>query len=118
MEQLHARCYAVLAEGPPASAGEVAKRMPVSRPQVYKALRELAEAGYATASAGRPVRYSAVPVTELFDKLRSAARQRLLEIDLLEPAVRATVAQSATTAPQHSVLNILPRRDLIVDRTR
>ncbi|MCC3372768.1 TrmB family transcriptional regulator [Cohnella sp. REN36] len=69
--ELEGRCYLALHEEAQLSGYEVAKRVSVSRTNVYAALRSLTDKGICRHIDGEPVRYSAVPIEQLVKYLRS-----------------------------------------------
>ncbi|UZJ79291.1 TrmB family transcriptional regulator [Fictibacillus sp. KU28468] len=64
MTELEAKCYITLHEEPELTGYEVAKRVAVSRANVYSALRSLAEKGACRSKEGDSVRYNAVPIED------------------------------------------------------
>ncbi|SFJ96165.1 TrmB family transcriptional regulator [Brevibacillus centrosporus] len=70
LTDLEARCYLTLHEEPNLSGYEVAKRVTVSRSNVYSALRSLTEKGACRYIDGEPVRYDAVPIEQLVRHLQ------------------------------------------------
>jgi len=70
LTELEARCYLTLHEEPNLSGYEVAKRVAVSRSNVYSALRSLADKGACRYIEGEPVRYDAVPIEQLVRHLQ------------------------------------------------
>lgn len=71
LSELEARCYLALHEESSLSGYEVAKRVSVSRTNVYAALRSLVDKGVCRAAEGEPVMYGAVPVAQVVRMLRS-----------------------------------------------
>ncbi|MDG0812117.1 TrmB family transcriptional regulator [Cohnella rhizosphaerae] len=71
LSELEARCYVTLHEEAALSGYEVAKRVSVSRTNVYAALRSLVDKGVCRAADGDPVMYAAVPVGQVIRMLRS-----------------------------------------------
>lgn len=69
LSDLEARCFLALHEEPNLSGYEVAKRVSVSRTNVYAALRSLTEQGVCRAIEGDPVLYDAVPIEQLIKVL-------------------------------------------------
>lgn len=70
LSDLEARCYLTLLEEPDLSGYEVAKRVSVSRSNVYAALRSLADKGACRVMEGDPARYDAVPAPQLIKLLQ------------------------------------------------
>ncbi|MDN9011671.1 TrmB family transcriptional regulator [Brevibacillus laterosporus] len=70
LSDLEARCFLALHEEPKISGYEVAKRVSVSRTNVYAALRSLTERGICRAIEGDPVLYDAVPIEQLIKVLQ------------------------------------------------
>ncbi|CAI6017543.1 TrmB family transcriptional regulator [Cohnella sp. JJ-181] len=71
LSELEARCYLALHEEASLSGYEVARRVSVSRTNVYAALRSLADKGVCRAAEGDPVMYGAVPIGQVVRMLRS-----------------------------------------------
>ncbi|MGG2197643.1 MULTISPECIES: TrmB family transcriptional regulator [Paenibacillus] len=70
LSDLESRCYLTLHEQSKLSGYEVAKRVSVSRTNVYAALRSLIDKGACRMIEGDPVRYDAVPIQQLVGHLR------------------------------------------------
>ncbi|WP_159882022.1 TrmB family transcriptional regulator [Paenibacillus puerhi] len=75
LSDLEARCYLVLHEEQGLSGYEVAKRVSVSRTNVYAALRSLTDKGMCRVIQSEPVIYDAVPVDQLVRLLKSDFEQ-------------------------------------------
>jgi sugar-specific transcriptional regulator TrmB len=75
LSDLEARCYLTLLEEPDLSGYEVAKRVSVSRTNVYAALRSLTDKGACRVLEGDPVRYDAVPAEQLIKLLQQGFEQ-------------------------------------------
>lgn len=71
LSELEARCYLALHEESSLSGYEVAKRVSVSRSNVYAALRSLADKGLCRIAEGEPSLYGAVPIGQVVKALRS-----------------------------------------------
>ncbi|UUZ95591.1 hypothetical protein LJK87_14800 [Paenibacillus sp. P25] len=71
LSDLEARCYVALNEEKSLTGYEVAKRVSVSRTNVYSALRSLMDKGACRLIEGDPVQYDAVPIEQLVRHLRS-----------------------------------------------
>ncbi|CDN43527.1 MULTISPECIES: TrmB family transcriptional regulator [Paenibacillus] len=84
MSELEARCYLALHEEPVLSGYEVAKRVSVSRTNVYAALRSLVEKGICRVSEGETSMYAAIPIEDVIRQLRSEFEENagILERDL------------------------------------
>ncbi|MBD0379561.1 TrmB family transcriptional regulator [Paenibacillus sedimenti] len=68
---LEAKCLHVLAESGKRTGYEIAKRLGVSRSNVYSALQKLAEKGVVLTSHGEPTHYQSVPIDEIGDKIEA-----------------------------------------------
>lgn len=82
LSDLESRCYLALHEESKLSGYEVAKRVSVSRTNVYAALRSLIDKGACRMIEGDPVRYDAVPIQQLVGQLRlefEQAADRLIQ---------------------------------------
>lgn len=92
LNELEAKCYLELHRQARMTGYEVAKRVSVSRTNVYAALRSLADKGLCRTIEGDPVLYDAVPVEQVIDCLRFDFEQnadvlvRELKLPLREPA--------------------------------
>ncbi|WP_163100220.1 TrmB family transcriptional regulator [Peribacillus alkalitolerans] len=75
LSDLEARCYLTLHEEPGISGYEVAKRVSVSRTNVYSALRSLTDKGACRYIEGDPARYDAVPIEQLTKHLQNEFEQ-------------------------------------------
>ncbi|GED17868.1 TrmB family transcriptional regulator [Aneurinibacillus migulanus] len=75
LSDLEARCYLVLHEEPKISGYEVAKKVSVSRTNVYAALRSLTDKGMCRVIESEPVLYDAVPIEQLVRLLQSEFEQ-------------------------------------------
>ena len=75
LSELEARLYLELHQEAGLSGYEVAKRVSVSRTNVYAALRSLLDKGACRKIEGDPVRYDAVPIEELLRFLRREFEQ-------------------------------------------
>ncbi|MEJ8548781.1 TrmB family transcriptional regulator [Brevibacillus borstelensis] len=75
LSDLEARCYLALHAEPNMSGYEVAKRVSVSRTNVYAVLRSLTEQGICRAVEGDPVLYDAVPIEQLIRTMKSDFEQ-------------------------------------------
>ncbi|NEW07002.1 TrmB family transcriptional regulator [Paenibacillus sp. SYP-B3998] len=69
--ELEAKCLHVLAECGTQTGYEIAKRLGVSRSNVYSALQKLAEKGVVLTSHGEPTHYQSLPIEEIGDKIES-----------------------------------------------
>lgn len=72
LSDLEARCYLALHDEAGISGYEVAKRVSVSRTNVYAALRSLLEKGIIRQTEADPVLYDAVPIQEVVRYLQSS----------------------------------------------
>lgn len=75
LSDLEARCYLALHEDPKISGYEVAKKVSVSRTNVYAALRSLTEKGICRVIESEPVLYDAVPIAQLVRLLKTEFEQ-------------------------------------------
>jgi sugar-specific transcriptional regulator TrmB len=92
LSDLEARCYLALHEEANLSGYEVAKRVSVSRTNVYAALRSLTDKGMCRSIEADPVLYDAVPIKQLIRLLKADFEQNaahLLE-QMQTPARTAT----------------------------
>ncbi|RAL22504.1 TrmB family transcriptional regulator [Thermoflavimicrobium daqui] len=75
LSDLEARCYITLHEEHDLSGYEVAKRISVSRTNVYSALRSLTDKGACRRMEGETTRYNAVPIEQLVRLVQSELEQ-------------------------------------------
>ncbi len=75
MSDLEARCYLTLHAEQNLSGYEIAKRVSVSRTNVYAALRSLADKGMCRVIEANPALYNAVPIDQLIRLLKSDFEQ-------------------------------------------
>ncbi|KEK22353.1 TrmB family transcriptional regulator [Bacillus gaemokensis] len=75
LSDLEARCYMTLHEEPGISGYEVAKRVSVSRTNVYAALRSLTDKGACRSIEGETVLYDAVPIEQLLRLVQTEFEQ-------------------------------------------
>ncbi|MBO1627072.1 TrmB family transcriptional regulator [Bacillus arachidis] len=75
LSDLEARCYLTLHEETELSGYEVAKRVSVSRTNVYAALRSLTDKGACRSIEGETVLYNAVPIEQLIRLVQTEFEQ-------------------------------------------
>jgi sugar-specific transcriptional regulator TrmB len=93
LSELEARCYLALHEETNLSGYEVAKRVSVSRTNVYAALRSLTDKGGCRVIEGDPVRYDAVPIDQLIRYARTKFDQTAeILVSRLNTPARSTPA--------------------------
>jgi predicted transcriptional regulator len=93
LPDLEARCYLALLDEPDLSGYEVAKRVSVSRSNVYSALRSLSDKGACRMLNGEPVHYDAVPIEQLVKLLQTGFEQTTkLLLDNLKSVPRSVPA--------------------------
>ncbi|NRD76857.1 TrmB family transcriptional regulator [Bacillus sp. BRMEA1] len=117
LSDLEARCYLTLLEDPGLSGYEVAKRVSVSRSNVYAALRSLTDKGVCRVIEGDPTHYDAVPANQLIKFLQQdfelTAKQLLTSLEVrpskipafynlqgdrqLEKAIQRVIANAETS---------------------
>ncbi|WDL98436.1 TrmB family transcriptional regulator [Alicyclobacillus sp. ALC3] len=91
LSDLEARCYLTLHEESHLSGYEVAKRVSVSRTNVYAALRALVDKGGCRIIDGDPVLYDAVPINQFAQLLKSEFEDTI-----------HVLSTELTTRPQHA----------------
>lgn len=81
------RAYAVLLTKGPMTAKDLAKSLNVSQVKVYPLLNELIKKGWVKREEGRPTRYVAVPLLEVWHALKSSVIKKLddIERDIILP---------------------------------
>ena len=75
LSELEARCYMALHEDPGLTGYEVAKRVSVSRTNVYAALRSLMDKGACSVVEEKTPRYDAVPIDHVIRYFRAEFEQ-------------------------------------------
>ncbi|MFC4618953.1 TrmB family transcriptional regulator [Camelliibacillus cellulosilyticus] len=90
LSELEARCYLTLHETPNISGYEVAKKVSVSRTNVYAALRSLTDKGVCRVMEAKPPLYSAVPIGELIRFYQSEFEHtsKVLKENLQDPPTK------------------------------
>lgn len=87
LSDLEARCYLTLHEESSLSGYEVAKRVSVSRTNVYAALRSLTDKGICRVTESEPILYGAVPIDQLIKVMKSDFEQTSKNLlEQLKPA--------------------------------
>ncbi len=76
LTEAESKIYIYLARRGPSPAGEIAKALTIRRGQTYNILKALQERGIVEGVAGRPIRFSAIPLPKAIDVLLEAHRQR------------------------------------------
>jgi sugar-specific transcriptional regulator TrmB len=98
------RTYLVLLTNGSASATEISDRAGIPRPRVYDVLDKLQKRGFVAMRPERPVRFSALPLKEAFDNLKSHRedefRKGLAEIDRLRSEMEGKLR--GVEAPQEA----------------
>lgn len=120
LEAKEARVYVLLALHGPLRAGEIATRASLHRTDAYRATERLVQAGFATASLGRPTLFEAVDIGKAFDDAVAArqAEARALEAareEAVEKLARLREADLAPAAPAHRLLHGRPAIYAAVD---
>ncbi|MFF2910959.1 TrmB family transcriptional regulator [Paenibacillus sp. NPDC057934] len=93
LSDLEARCYLTLHEEGNLSGYEVAKRVSVSRTNVYAALRSLTDKGVCRAIEAEPVLYDAVPIGQLIRLLKADFEQTAANLlEQMQNPVRTTTS--------------------------
>ncbi|MBB6729738.1 TrmB family transcriptional regulator [Cohnella zeiphila] len=92
LSELEAKCYLELHGQARMTGYEVAKRVSVSRTNVYAALRSLTDKGLCRTIEGDPVLYGAVPIEQVIGYLRSDFEQNA---DVLVSELKAPLREPA-----------------------
>ncbi|MHA0857102.1 TrmB family transcriptional regulator [Paenibacillus sp. CMAA1364] len=87
--EMEAKVMVELAGKGPSSGYEVAKRLGVSRSNVYATLQRLFQQGYLHGSSGEPVRYSMIKTSELTRKITGQIHESLSVIESQMPRVES-----------------------------
>ncbi len=77
LNEYEAKAYYALAASATCTAGELASRAQLPRPRVYDVLTSLQEQGFVVVRPGRPVKYSALPITEAIETLKKQKRTEM-----------------------------------------
>ncbi len=80
MSEYEARVYVTLSALRVASARDVHEQTKIPRGRIYETLTTLAQKGFIVSSGRSPVRYSAVDVTETFERLKRESMTSLEEL--------------------------------------
>jgi len=81
LTETESRIYIHVAKIGPSPAGEIARALSIRRGQTYNILKALQEKGIVETVAGRPIRFSAIPLPKAIDVLLETHKQkeRLME---------------------------------------
>ena len=117
--QYEARAYIGLLGNPPMTGYALANETGIPQPKVYETLRRLARKGVAIAIEGEPLRFVAVPPTQVLTQLDTSFRRRLAdaEVSLMREAgdpgqqVRAFEALSDWPAIERRAIELLDTAD-------
>lgn len=71
LNEYESRTYSALLTGGSATATEISDRAGIPRPRVYDVLDKLQKRGFVATQPERPVRFSALPLKEAFENLKS-----------------------------------------------
>lgn len=85
LTESESKVYVYLAKRGSSPAGEVAKALSIRRGQTYNILKALQEKGIVEAVAGRPIRFSAIPLPKAVDILLEAHKQRERLMERIRP---------------------------------
>ncbi len=96
------KIYIYMAKRGPSPAGEIARALSIRRGQTYNTLKALQEKGIVEAVAGRPIRFSAIPLPKAIDVLLEAHRQRERLMEKIRPEL-LSIWQSALVARTETV---------------
>lgn len=77
LNEYEAKAYYALASSATCTAGELSTRAALPRPRVYDVLTSLQDQGFVVLRPGRPVKYSALPITEAIETLKKQKRAEL-----------------------------------------
>lgn len=84
-----ARVYVQLVRRGPSSAGELAQVLRISRPQTYRLLESLTQAGFVTAGLGRPRLFSGAAPGNVLGALRDRNQRALAHLDRVQDLLAA-----------------------------
>lgn len=99
LNQYEAKAYFALSTIGRNTAGELSEHAELPRPRVYDVLASLQDKGFVAVQPGRPVRYSALSLSEALRTLKkqkqSQLHQELSKIDEVGSELEAKIASSA-----------------------
>ena len=106
LEEKFARIILALCSQPPLKASEIGKLVSISRMDAYNTLKRLQDMGLVMATLDKPMRFTALPVADVFKQLikRKEANVRRLKLHLDELSSKTTIIQSEIYSAHHEAL--------------
>ena len=108
--EMEAKVMVELAGKGPSSGYEVAKRLGVSRSNVYTTLQRLSQQGFLHHSSGEPIRYSMIKTEELTHMISGQIRESLSFIENQMPRIEPEQPPFCSVEGDHHVLATLVQR--------
>ena len=102
LTETEGKIYIYVAKRGPSAAGEIARALSIRRGQTYNILKTLQEKGIVETVAGRPIRFSAIPLPKAIDALLEAHKQKERLMEKIKPEL-LTMWQSALLARTEQV---------------
>lgn len=119
--EMEAKVMVELAASGPSSGYEVAKRLGVSRSNVYTTLQRLTQQGFLHSSHGEPVRYSMLKTEELTQMISGQMRESLTFVESQMPRSESDHPPFYTVEGDNNVLTALAKelelaeREIVID---
>jgi sugar-specific transcriptional regulator TrmB len=119
--EMEAKVMVQLAERGPSSGYEVAKRLGVSRSNVYTTLQRLSQQRFLNSSTGEPVRYSMIKTEELTQMISGQMRESLSFIESQMPRTEPDQPLIYSVEGDQQVLAMLAQklekaeREIVID---
>ncbi|HEY2492301.1 MAG TPA: helix-turn-helix domain-containing protein [Paenibacillus sp.] len=122
--EMEAKIMVELAGSGPSSGYEVAKRMGVSRSNVYATLQRLSQQGFLQCSTGEPIRYNMLKIEELTRMISGQMKESLSFIESRMPRAQEETPPFYHVDGERKVLDTLVRemekahREIVIDVCR
>lgn len=119
--EMEAKVMVELAGNGPSSGYEVAKRLGVSRSNVYTTLQRLSQQGFLHSSHGEPVRYSMLKTEQLTHKISGQMRESLSFVEHQMPKSEPDQLPFYSVEGEQKVLDFIARelenakREIVID---
>ncbi|VVB67834.1 Putative HTH-type transcriptional regulator TrmBL2 [Candidatus Norongarragalina meridionalis] len=121
LNQYEAKAYYALSMFGDHTAGRLSERADLPRPRVYDVLERLQDKGFVLIQKGRPVKYSAIPLSEAVQTLKKIKQSdlagELTRIDELSGSLQSKLKASASAnAPTADAVWTLHGREAIYSK--
>ncbi|MGF7047009.1 putative transcriptional regulator [Paenibacillus sp. DS2015] len=119
--EMEAKIMVELAGSGPSSGYEVAKRMGVSRSNVYATLQRLTQQGFLQCSTGEPIRYNMLKIEELTRLISGQMKESISFIESRMPRAQVANPPFYHVEGEREVLDILVRemekatKEIVID---